>query len=57
VHVTDQPVNEGELAVRGILEVGRQFTDAFALSLRASYQGRSIDHAGLGAGLALTFDW
>ena len=57
VHVTDQPVNEGELAVRGILEVGRQLTDTFALSLRASYQGRSIDHAGLGAGLALTFDW
>lgn len=57
VEVTDQPVDEGELAVRTVFEVGRRFVDVFVTSLRLSYQGRSIDHAGLGAGLALTFDW
>ena len=57
VHVTDQPVNSDELAVRGVFEVGYRATDALALSGRFSYQGRTIDHAGLGAGLAATFDW
>ena len=28
-----------------------------ALAARLSYQGRTIDHAGFGAGLAATFDW
>ena len=57
VHVTDQPVNSDELAVRGVLEVGRDLTDQIAIALRASYQGRTIDHAGFGAGAAATFDW
>lgn len=56
VHVTDQPGN-GQIAVRGVLEVGHRFGSAFALATRLSYQGRNIDHSGLGAGLALTFDW
>jgi len=57
VHVTDQPVSSDELGVRGVFELGYQATDAMALSARLSYQGRNIDHAGLGAGLAATFDW
>jgi hypothetical protein len=57
VHVTDQPVNSDELAVRGVFEVGFEATDDVALAARLSYQGRTIDHAGFGAGLAATFDW
>jgi hypothetical protein len=57
VHVTDQPVASGDLAVRGVLEVGRRFADVAALSARLSFQGRRIDHSGFGAGLAATFDW
>ncbi len=56
VHVTDQPGN-GEIAVRGVFELGHRFTHAFALSTRLSYQGRNIDHSGFGVGLAATFDW
>ena len=56
VHVTDQPGN-GQIAVRGVFELGHRFGRAFALSTRLSYQGRNIDHSGVGVGLALTFDW
>ncbi len=57
VHVTDQPLNTNELGVRAVFEVGYRPTDVFSLSTRASYQGRTIDHAGPGLGLAATFDW
>jgi hypothetical protein len=57
VHVTDQPANTDELGVRAVFEVGHRPIDVFALAVRASYQGRTIDHAGPGLGLAATFDW
>lgn len=57
VHVTDQPVNSDELAVRIVQELGYRFGDRFALALRPSYQLRTIKHAGPGIGLAATFDW
>lgn len=56
VHVTDQPRN-GDIAVRGVFEVGHRFGQTFALSTRLSYQGRNINHSGFGVGLAATFDW
>jgi hypothetical protein len=39
------------------VEVGYRPNDVFALSARASYQGRTIDHAGPGLGFAATFGW
>lgn len=56
VHITDQP-NFVDIGVRVVLEQGYRFERWIALSVRLSYQGRRIDHTGLGAGLALTFDW
>ena len=57
VHVTDQPVNTDELGVRAVFELGYRPSPVFALAVRASYQGRTIDHTGPGLGLAATFDW
>lgn len=57
VHVTDQPVNSDELAVRLVYEAGYRLSERFLLSLRPSYQLRTIRHAGPGLGLATTFDW
>jgi hypothetical protein len=57
VHVTDQPVNTDELGVRAVFELGYRPSPVFALSARASYQGRTINHTGPGLGLAATFDW
>ncbi len=57
VHVTDQPVNSDELAVRLVYEVSWLASESAALGARLSYQGRRIDHAGFGGGLVATFDW
>ncbi len=57
VHVTDQPVNSDELAVRLVYELGWRMTEQFALAARASVQGRTFEHTGPGLGLAATFDW
>ena len=57
VHVTDQPVNTNELGVRAVFEAGYRPNKVFALAARASYQGRTIDHAGPGLGIAATFGW
>lgn len=56
VHVTDQPVSTG-LGVRVVVEQGYRLGDFFAIALRLSYQGRRIDHTGIGGGLTLSFDW
>ena len=57
VHVTDQPINTNEPGVRAVFEIGYRPSDVFSLSTRVSYQGRTINHAGPGLGLAATFDW
>lgn len=56
VHVTDQPVSAG-LGVRVVLEQGYRLGGSFAIAVRLSLQGRRLDHVGMGAGLALSFDW
>jgi hypothetical protein len=57
VQVTDEPVNSDELAVRLIYEIGFMLGDQVTLAARLSYQGRTINHSGPGAGVAATFDW
>jgi hypothetical protein len=54
--VTDQPVPD-DYGVRLIADVGWRGIDWMYPSLRLSYQARDLDHAGLGGGLALNFDW
>lgn len=57
VVVTDQPVHSKELAVRLVYELGYRVSPRVALALRASYQLRTIAHAGPGLGLAASFDF
>jgi len=57
VVVTDQPVHSKELAVRLVYELGYRVSQRVALALRASYQLRTIAHAGPGLGLATSFDF
>jgi hypothetical protein len=56
LEVTDQPVPE-DPGVRLIADVGWRGMSWVYPSVRVSYQARDIDHAGLGAGAALNFDW
>jgi hypothetical protein len=55
VGALDQPA-EGDLAVRLGIDAG-YVIGPVAPTLRVSWQGRSIDHGGVGGGLALAFRW
>jgi hypothetical protein len=69
--VTDQPVGtssshevvpgfatgSSDVGVRAIVQAGYRFTEGFVVALRASYQGRTINHAGPGAGAAMEYRW
>ena len=42
---------------RAIAQVGYEIIDDLTLSARLSYQGRTINHAGPGAGLGVSYQW
>jgi hypothetical protein len=56
--VTNQPAGlQGDVGVRAIGQVGYRVLPHLVASLRASYQGRTIDHAGPGGGAAVAYAW
>ena len=55
--VTNQPSSTGDVGARAILQVGYAIVPELTVSGRASYQGRTINHAGPGAGLAVSYQW
>jgi hypothetical protein len=56
--VTNQPAGVGsDVGVRLIGQVGYRLLPHLVLSARASYQGRTISHAGPGAGAAVGYTW
>lgn len=56
VAVTDRPTR-GDLGVVLAADVGWGGWRGLQPTLRLSYQGRNLDHAGVGAGLGMVFDW
>lgn len=52
-----ESVAAGDVGVRGILQVGYRFVPPLLVALRASYQGRTISHAGPGIGGAVEYRW
>ena len=56
VAVTDQPA-QGDLGVRFSADVGVRVGSWFTPTLRVSYQGRTVQHSGVGVGLGMVFDW
>ena len=48
---------QGEVGARAIAQLGYRVTPSLEVALRASYQGRTITHAGPGAGAAVTIEW
>jgi hypothetical protein len=56
VAVTDQP-NRGDLGLRLSTDVGWRALPWFQPTVRLSYQGRSVEHSGVGVGGGLVFDW
>jgi hypothetical protein len=56
--VTNQPAGFGaDVGARAILQAGYELTPELTLSARGSYQGRTINHAGPGAGLGVSYQW
>ncbi len=56
VGATNQP-NRGDLGVRLATDVGWRVRSWLQPTVRVSWQGRSVDHSGVGGGLGLVFDW
>lgn len=56
VGATNQPT-EGDVGVKLGTELELLATDSVSLLVRGSWQGRSIDHGGLGGGAGLGFRW
>jgi hypothetical protein len=54
---SNDSIASGDVGVRGIVQVGYRLLPPLVASLRASYQGRTISHAGPGIGGALEFRW
>jgi hypothetical protein len=48
---------ESDVGVRGIVQVGYRVLPELVLSVRASYQGRNINHSGPGFGGAVQYSW
>ncbi len=56
--VTNQPAGAtGDVGARAIAQVGYEVWDGLVVAARGSYQGRTINHAGPGAGLAVSMQW
>ncbi len=56
---TDETVSsgEGDIGVRGIVQAGYRIVDPLVFSIRGSFQGRNIKHAGPGFGAGVSFTW
>ena len=55
--VTNMPAGSSDVGARAIAQVGYQLTNELVVAVRGSYQGRTINHAGPGAGLAVSYQW
>jgi hypothetical protein len=49
--------DEGELGARAVVQVGYRIAEPIVVSARASYEGRTIVHAGPGFGAGVTYTW
>jgi hypothetical protein len=56
IGVGDQPT-QGDLGVRFSADLGVRMLSWLTPTVQVSYQGRSLAHSGMGAGLGLVFDW
>jgi len=50
-------MERGDIGARAMVQVGYRIVPELTLALRASYEGRTIQHAGPGAGAGVTYSW
>ena len=49
--------DKGDIGARAMVQVGYRLVPELTVALRASYEGRTIQHAGPGAGAGVTYSW
>ncbi len=54
---TDVSTQDGDIGARAMVQIGYRLVPSFTLAIRASYEGRTIQHAGPGAGVGATYSW
>jgi len=54
---TEKSLLGGDIGARAMVQVGYRVVPSLTLALRGSYEGRTIQHAGPGAGLGVTYTW
>jgi hypothetical protein len=57
VPANSDSVGGGDIGARAMLQVGYRVVPSFTLSVRGSYEGRTIQHAGPGGGLGVNYTW
>jgi hypothetical protein len=50
-------IDRGDIGARAMVQIGYRFVPELTVALRASYEGRTIQHAGPGAGAGVTYSW
>lgn len=55
--VTSTSTGQGEVGVRSIAQIGYRITPNFVVAARGSFQARTINHAGPGAGAMVMYEW
>jgi hypothetical protein len=50
-------IDRGDIGARAMVQVGYRIVPELTVAVRASYEGRTIQHAGPGAGAGVTYSW
>jgi hypothetical protein len=50
-------LTDGDVGARAMLQIGYRVVPSLTLSARGSYEGRTIQHAGPGAGAGVSYTW
>jgi hypothetical protein len=50
-------MDRGDIGARAMVQVGYRIVPELTVAVRASYEGRTIQHAGPGAGAGVTYSW
>jgi hypothetical protein len=53
----DTSTRSGDIGARALVQVGYRLVPELVLAVRASYEGRTIQHAGPGAGAGVMYTW
>jgi hypothetical protein len=59
IGTTSSPASRasGDVGARAMVQIGYRIVPSLTLALRASYEGRTIQHAGPGAGAGVSYTW